>query len=50
MGFLLLPSYVFKYVEEWSILDAFYFCIISLTKIGFGDFVPKTSPPDKYAR
>lgn len=28
--------------EKWEYLDAVYFCVTSLCKIGFGDFVPGT--------
>jgi len=31
--------------SEWSILDSLYFIIISLTTIGFGDFIPRNDPP-----
>ena len=48
--FLVIPAYVFHLVEDWSYIDAVYFAIVSLTKIGFGDFVPNTQPPDKYAQ
>lgn len=29
--------------ERWSLLNSFYFCMTSLCKIGFGDFVPGAS-------
>ena len=39
--FVFLPSYLFKLAEHgWTYLDAVYFSVISLTKIGFGDYVP----------
>ncbi|MCA9928776.1 MAG: two pore domain potassium channel family protein [Anaerolineales bacterium] len=29
--------------EGWSYLDAFYFSVITLTTVGYGDFSPQTS-------
>ena len=36
-------------LKGWSYLESVYFSIISLTKVGFGDFVPHTQPADKWA-
>ncbi|CAG09771.1 unnamed protein product, partial [Tetraodon nigroviridis] len=38
--FLAVPTFVFQRVEDWSILEAFYFVVITLTTVGFGDYVP----------
>ena len=34
---------------EWDYIDAFYFCLITLTTVGLGDFVPETGPGIKFA-
>lgn len=33
---------VYHYLEGWEWIDCFYFCIITLTTIGYGDFSPQT--------
>lgn len=34
-----LPAAIFKHIEGWSALESLYFVVITLTTIGFGDFV-----------
>lgn len=36
---LLLPPLVFMSVEDWSYLEGLYFSFITLTTVGFGDYV-----------
>jgi hypothetical protein len=37
--FLVIPAVVFTLLEEWNFIDSFYFAFITLTTIGFGDYV-----------
>ncbi|KAM9376206.1 uncharacterized protein kcnk4a [Pholidichthys leucotaenia] len=38
--FLAVPTVVFQKVEEWNFLESLYFVVITLTTVGFGDYVP----------
>uniref|UniRef100_A0A8C5QSB2 Potassium channel subfamily K member 4 n=1 Tax=Leptobrachium leishanense TaxID=445787 RepID=A0A8C5QSB2_9ANUR len=37
--FVLIPTLVFQRIESWTLLEAIYFVVITLTTIGFGDYV-----------
>ncbi|XP_031437844.1 potassium channel subfamily K member 2-like isoform X2 [Clupea harengus] len=37
--FVSLPAAIFQYIEGWSTLESLYFVVITLSTIGFGDFV-----------
>lgn len=38
--YLTLGAILFNIWEKWGFINSFYFCFITLTTIGFGDFVP----------
>jgi len=40
---LALGSLFYHVFEKWSWLDSIYFSVITLSTIGYGDFVPVTS-------
>ena len=43
---LLLSGTIFyAHHEHWRYVDAFYFCVMTMTTIGFGDLNPTTAPP-----
>ena len=40
---LLLSGTIFYHHQEgWKLLDAFYFCVMTMTTIGYGDLTPTT--------
>ena len=40
---LLGGTIFYSLVEGWSVLDAFYFSVTTLTTVGLGDLAPKTA-------
>ena len=42
-GALVLTGTLFYWrFEDWSIVESLYFCIVTLTTVGYGDFAPTT--------
>ncbi|XP_064484143.1 potassium channel subfamily K member 1-like isoform X2 [Ornithodoros turicata] len=47
--FFLVPATIFSYLEpEWNYVDSLYYCFISLTTIGLGDYTPGDSYNQPY--
>jgi hypothetical protein len=43
---VMLGAIIFRWLEGWSWLDAIYFCVVTLTTVGYGDLAP-THPVSK---
>uniref|UniRef100_A0A8C9UYP2 Potassium two pore domain channel subfamily K member 16 n=1 Tax=Scleropages formosus TaxID=113540 RepID=A0A8C9UYP2_SCLFO len=46
--FLVLPPVLFSYAEGWTYGESFYYAFITLSTIGFGDYVVGTDPQKHY--
>jgi voltage-gated potassium channel Kch len=43
-GALVLAGTLFYWrFEDWTIIESLYFCIVTLTTVGYGDFSPTTA-------
>lgn len=43
-AYICVGAFALYKLENWSLLDGFYFCFMSLTTVGFGDMVPGAGP------
>ncbi|XP_055993330.1 potassium channel subfamily K member 16 [Sorex fumeus] len=48
LAILIFPPMVFSHVEGWSFSEGFYFAFVTLSTIGFGDYVVGTDPSKHY--
>ena len=39
-SWLALGTIIYSIYEEWSVVDSLYFCVMTLTTIGYGDLSP----------
>ncbi|XP_076605139.1 potassium channel subfamily K member 17-like [Chaetodon auriga] len=46
--FFVVPMIVFQQHEGWTYSQAIYYCFITLSTIGFGDFVADSNPDKEY--
>uniref|UniRef100_A0A8C5CGL5 Potassium channel domain-containing protein n=1 Tax=Gadus morhua TaxID=8049 RepID=A0A8C5CGL5_GADMO len=46
--FVAVPIFVFQEVEGWTLLESAYFVVITLTTVGFGDYVAGRTDPDTW--
>jgi len=42
LALLIIGSIFYRNVEGWSWIDSFYFTVVTLTTVGYGDFSPET--------
>lgn len=39
---ILTATLVFSFIEGWSLLDAAFFAVVTISTVGYGDLVPQT--------
>ena len=39
---IIIGTIFYTLIEDWSLVDSFYFSVVTLTTVGYGDFTPDT--------
>ncbi|WGK66238.1 potassium channel family protein [Croceiramulus getboli] len=42
MSFIIIGTVVYRFAEGWPWLDAYYFSVMTLSTVGYGDLAPTT--------
>ncbi len=47
-GWIALGTVIYTVYEEWTVIESFYFSVMTLTTIGYGDYTPSTPTMQLY--
>jgi len=47
-SWIALGTIIYSVQEDWSVIESLYFCVMTLTTIGYGDFSPSTEAMQLY--
>ena len=48
--FVFIPAAIFYALQGWTYFESMYYCFVTLTTVGFGDFVPTQAPDGSFSQ